>query len=93
MQAIRDSIARQDAAALQHAAHALRGSVSNFSAREAVTALIALEAMGHTAIFNGASGIYEALEVALEQMKPEFKRLTNGQGPRASWRAANNEPS
>jgi HPt (histidine-containing phosphotransfer) domain-containing protein len=75
MQEIREAIARQDAAVLERAAHTLRGSVSNFCAPAAV-AVGELETMGRKGVLEGALVAYEALETALEQLKPALARLT-----------------
>ncbi len=78
MQEIRESITVQDAAGLERAAHTLRGSVSNFYAPAAVAAVSGLETMGRAGVLEGASVAYEALETALEQLKPALARLTEG---------------
>ena len=46
MAEIREAIARRDAAALEQAAHALKGSVANFGARAAIEAAHRLEMAG-----------------------------------------------
>jgi HPt (histidine-containing phosphotransfer) domain-containing protein len=75
MQKIREAIARQDAAVLEPAAHTFRGSASNFCAPAAVGEL---ETMGHEGVQEGALVACEALEAALQQMKPALARLTEG---------------
>ena len=75
---IREAIARQDAAVLERAAHTLRGSVSNFCAPAAVAAVEELEALGRKGVLEGAAVAYEALERALEHLKPALARLTEG---------------
>jgi HPt (histidine-containing phosphotransfer) domain-containing protein len=76
MQEIREAIARQDAACLERAAHTFQGSVSNFCAPAAVAAVGKLETMGRAGVLDGASVAYEALESALQQLKPALARLT-----------------
>ena len=44
--AIRDSIARGDGKALEHAAHSVKGAVSSFGAQAACQAALKLEVMG-----------------------------------------------
>jgi two-component system, sensor histidine kinase and response regulator len=75
LQEIREAIARQDAAGLARAAHTLRGSVSNFCAPAAVAAVGELETMGRNSELEGAAVACEALEAALEQLKPALARL------------------
>jgi PAS domain S-box-containing protein len=65
LQDIRQAIAAQDAAALERAAHSIRGSVAFFCAPEAAAALEELETMGRERVLEGASTIYEALEIKL----------------------------
>jgi CheY-like chemotaxis protein len=77
MQEIRESIAGQDAAGLERAAHTLRGAVSNFSAPAAVAAVSELETMGRAGVLEGAAGAYEVLEAALQQLNPALARLTD----------------
>ncbi len=77
MQELHEAIARQDAARLERAAHTLRGSVSNFCAPAAVAAVSELETMGRAGVLDGASVAYEALETALQQLKPALARLTD----------------
>jgi PAS domain S-box-containing protein len=78
MQEIGEAIARQDAAALERAAHTFRGSMSNFCAPAAVSAVGELETMGRDGMLEGASVAFEALETALLQLKPMLARLTEG---------------
>ncbi|OAI41637.1 hypothetical protein AYO40_02790 [Planctomycetaceae bacterium SCGC AG-212-D15] len=76
MQEIRGAITRQDAAVLERAAHAFRGSVSSFCAPVATAAVGDLEMMGHAGVLEGASVAYAALESALHQLQPALARLT-----------------
>ena len=64
------AIVRQDATVLERAAHTLRGSVGNFCASAAVTALEELETMGHEGVLEGASVAYAALETAMQELQP-----------------------
>jgi CheY-like chemotaxis protein/HPt (histidine-containing phosphotransfer) domain-containing protein len=75
MQEILEAIARQDAEVLERAAHSFRGSMSNFYAPAALSAVGELETMGRDGVLKGASVAYEALETALLQMKPALARL------------------
>jgi two-component system sensor histidine kinase/response regulator len=77
LQQLRESIARQDAAVMERAAHALCGSVSHFCASAAVAAG-ELEAMGRSGVLEGAAVAYETLETLLDQLKPALGELTQG---------------
>ena len=69
LQAIRDALNRQDAAALHRAAHTLKGSASNFGAARLVEEAYALEQIGR-------SGILGAHEAHWEGLMRETDRLT-----------------
>jgi HPt (histidine-containing phosphotransfer) domain-containing protein len=77
MQAIKEAIARHDAAALERAAHAIRGSMNYFGAPAAAAALDELETMARAGVLDGAADICQALEVAVcQQLDPVLARLT-----------------
>jgi signal transduction histidine kinase/DNA-binding response OmpR family regulator len=78
MQDIREAVALRDAGVLERAAHTFRGSVSNFCAPAAAAAVKELETMGREGVLEGASEACEALQTALEQLKPALARLTGG---------------
>ena len=59
---IRQAIANRDAEAVARAAHALKGSVSNFAARRAVEQALKLETMGWQGRLEGADEAFSALE-------------------------------
>ncbi len=75
---IREAISRQDAVALERAAHSLRGSVSNFCAPSAVAAAGELERMGREGVLEGAGVAGAALESALKQILAVMAKLTEG---------------
>ena len=62
---IQEAVATGDAAKLENAAHALKGSVANFGARNAVEAAFCLEQMGRTKQMSEAEGMLGKLESAL----------------------------
>ena len=76
MQDIQEAIARQDAAALERAAHTLQGAVSNFCTPAATAVVGELETMGRDGVLEGASAACEALETALRQLMPALARLS-----------------
>ena len=63
--AVRAAVLEKDAVALKQAAHAVKGSVANFSAASAVDAAAALEQMGRT---GDLSGVDEAFAVFGRQL-------------------------
>jgi HPt (histidine-containing phosphotransfer) domain-containing protein len=79
MQDIRQSIASKDGAGLARAAHAFRGSVSNFHAQAAVLAGTQLETMGREGDLVGASAVCESLESILLRLVPALTNLDRGQ--------------
>jgi len=72
---IKDSIARQDARTLERAAHALKGSLSNFGAVTACEATLALEKMGRYAKLTGAEQACTQLEMEIQLLTPELEAL------------------
>jgi HPt (histidine-containing phosphotransfer) domain-containing protein len=73
--AIEQSITAGDPVALQHAAHTLKGSVSNFAAHAATEASFALEKMGRQQDFTHTSAALAALKSALAQLIPALTAL------------------
>src|SRR5205823_6404797 len=65
LDAVRAAIAERDAAALERAAHAIKGSVGNFAAHSAFEAALRLELMGREGDLSGAEKACTALEEAL----------------------------
>lgn len=72
---IQEAVARGDAAKLENAAHALKGSVANFGAREAVEAALHLEQMGRANEMSEAEGMLRKLENALSAVCAELATL------------------
>src|ERR1700676_1488611 len=62
---IQAAVAAGNAVRLEHAAHALKGSVANFGARNAVEAAFRLEQMGRTNQMSEADSMLPKLERAL----------------------------
>ena len=69
------AIAAGDAQALQHAAHTLKGSVSNFAADKATEASFALEKMGRQQDLACAATALAALEQELGRLTPVLLSL------------------
>ena len=72
---IQKAIAAGDPAKLENAAHALKGSVSNFGARDAVETAFRLEQMGRANQMTDAGGMLPALESALSAVCTELASL------------------
>jgi two-component system, sensor histidine kinase and response regulator len=72
---IQEAVARGDATKLENSAHALKGSVANFGAREAVEAAFRLEQMGRTNEMSDAEGMVRQLESALSAVCTELAAL------------------
>ncbi len=87
--AIRAALAAKNAAKLDTAAHALKGSAAIFGAQTAVTAAKNLEAMGRSRNLSEAEAQFRALEAAMQQLQAELlkiapqnkQRLRPGQKP------------
>jgi CheY-like chemotaxis protein/HPt (histidine-containing phosphotransfer) domain-containing protein len=79
--AVRAAIAERDAAALERAAHAIKGSVGNFAARSPFEAALRLELMGHEGELTGAEETCAVLEEALVALKEALGELLSS--PRA----------
>jgi HPt (histidine-containing phosphotransfer) domain-containing protein len=77
IEAIGAAIAASDAAALRHAAHALKGSVANFGATPAVAAARKLEKIGIEGDLSGAAAAFSELTQALD----DFRREVSHGGP------------
>jgi HPt (histidine-containing phosphotransfer) domain-containing protein len=73
--AVREAVARQDAKALEFAAHALKGSVGNFSAPRAFQAALKLEMMGRQGDLAGAQEAYQLLNGQIERLQPALEAL------------------
>jgi len=72
---IHQAIASNDPESLCHAAHTLKGSVSNFCAREAVQASLELEKLGRENDLGNADAAYQELANAMERLKPALQSL------------------
>ena len=73
--AIRAALTAKNAAKLDTAAHALKGSVAIFGAQSAVTAAKNLEAMGRSRNLSGADAQFRALEDAMKQLQAELIKI------------------
>jgi two-component system sensor histidine kinase/response regulator len=72
---IQEAVAAGDAAKLENAAHALKGSVANFGARDAVATAFRLEQMGRANDMSEAEAMQRKLESALAAVCAELAAL------------------
>lgn len=72
---IRLGVQARDPAALDSAAHTLKGCVSNFGAQRLYDAALALERMGRNKDLRGVDPAFAALESELHQLETELREL------------------
>ena len=72
---IKEALVQEDPLALTQAAHALKGSVGNFTTREPFEVARALEQIGRHGDIGQASQVVVKLEHALSQLTPELENL------------------
>jgi HPt (histidine-containing phosphotransfer) domain-containing protein len=72
LSSIQAGLEQRDAAALFEAAHALRGSVANFGATQAVAAALKLELMGKAGDLAGAPAAFIDLQRAVAALTGEL---------------------
>jgi PAS domain S-box-containing protein len=70
LEEMRRAVERRDAAALERAAHTLKGSVANFGAREPFEAAEKLEQAALQGDFSSALNAFRELEASLGQLRP-----------------------
>jgi signal transduction histidine kinase/DNA-binding response OmpR family regulator len=83
---IRSAVRRRDAAKVQTSAHALKGSVGNFSARSAYEAARKLETMGHEGDLSSVGAAYAALEDEVTRLAQALTALRGKLRPGAKRR-------
>jgi len=70
--AIREAIDSGDAEAVVEAAHALKGSVGNFAAKEAFDLALAIETAGRSGDLTDVGSVYEKLAAELSRLTAAF---------------------
>ncbi|MBZ5563964.1 MAG: response regulator [Acidobacteriia bacterium] len=75
---LHEAVARGDAPAVYSAAHALKGSVANFSASAAVQAALRLETMGRQGDLTLSAAAWRALEEEIARLQQELEALARG---------------
>jgi protein-histidine pros-kinase len=81
---IRAAIESNDAPALQRSAHALKGSVGNFSASDAHSSAHQLEMLGKLGSTEGAAQAFAVLEVQLQRFNQILSHLAREAAPHIS---------
>jgi PAS domain S-box-containing protein len=75
LEKVRNAIAANDASAVEHHAHSLKGSVSTFGAKDVFESALALEKLGRSGNLAGASAGLAKLENALRELHSELEAL------------------
>lgn len=73
---IRQAVASNDAVGLASTAHAMRGSVSNFTVRRASQSALRLEQMGRDGDLTRSEQALEELEDEIARLRPVLEELT-----------------
>ncbi len=72
---MQDAMARRDAKALERCAHTLKGSVSNFAAKQATEATLKLEQLARQGELTQSEPAFAALQEAFERLRPRLETL------------------
>ncbi len=80
LRVVREAVAAGDCEALEHAAHLLRGSISNFGAPVAAQAALELEVMAGARHLIDAAAVYGVLEREVARLTPVLVRLVREAG-------------
>jgi HPt (histidine-containing phosphotransfer) domain-containing protein len=75
---IREGVTNGDAGALERAAHSLKGSVANFSAKRAFDAAYKLEVIGKEGKLEGAGAALSDLEKEMRDLEAVLKEALAG---------------
>ncbi len=78
---IREAIGARDPSRLAAAAHALKGSLSNFCCEAATRSTLELEAMALACTFEQAGPAYAELEHTIQVMTPHLLELAQAELP------------
>ena len=90
---IKEAIRRGEGARLARAAHALKGSVGNFEARNAFAAAQRLETMGRNGDLVDASDVSATLESELALLSEELRKLITSPSTRTTRRGKTKRPA
>ena len=89
---IKNAIHSGDANALARAAHALKGSVGNFAAKNTISVLQRLETMGRNQELNAAGEEFVALESELAHVSKDLRQLIRNSSPKRNLTLAKRRP-
>ena len=78
LEQLRKGIAGGIARTIEHHAHSLKGSVSNFGAKQVFDAALAIETKARQGALEDAPELLKQLEAALNSLRPELARLITG---------------
>jgi CheY-like chemotaxis protein len=78
MSEVREAIHRNNASALEHAAHIIKGSVGTFAAHRAYETARRLEELGHEGRLKDAEGVYANLEAEMDRLRHDMESLLSG---------------
>jgi signal transduction histidine kinase/DNA-binding response OmpR family regulator len=78
MSEVREAIHLNNASALEHAAHTIKGSVGTFAARKAYETARRLEELGHEGRLKDAEGVYANLEAEMDRLRQDMESLVSG---------------
>jgi CheY-like chemotaxis protein len=77
MAEVREAIHRNNASALEHAAHTIKGSVGPLSAWKAYETARRLEELGHQGRLKDAEGVYANLETEMDRLRHDMESMLN----------------
>ena len=89
---IRLATVSRDPQALQQAAHALKGSIANFAARDAVEAALKLEMMGRRKELAGVEDAYLDLKKEIKRLQRALAAVGGPKGRERSQRTPSGLP-
>ena len=78
MSQVREAIQRNNALALERAAHNIKGSIETFAAQKAYETARRLEDLGREGRLKDAEGVYASLEAEIDRLRPEMESLVSG---------------
>jgi response regulator RpfG family c-di-GMP phosphodiesterase len=74
---VREAIHRNNALALERAAHSMKGSIGTFAAERAYETARRLEELGREGRLKDAEGLYASLEAEIDRLRPEMEFLVS----------------
>jgi HPt (histidine-containing phosphotransfer) domain-containing protein len=77
MSELREAIHRNNALALERAAHSMKGSIGTFAAQKAYETARRLEELGREGRIQDAERVYASLEAEIDRLRPEMESLVS----------------